>query len=115
MRGDLEFQSIDEDHRPADRTILNSLKEPERSNGTSELIGCQDLSNMDLNSDLVAKVLPGGCVHAAFSPRNDTVVLAAADKQGSVGFWKPPLGCAVYLFRTFGRCKDCRLVLKDVK
>lgn len=92
LRGDLEFKSSDDDHQPADESIISSLKETEKPRSSSELVDCSHLANISLDASLVAKVLPNGCVHAGFSPRNDAVILAAADKQGSIGFWKPPLG-----------------------
>ena len=98
LRGDLEFKSADDDHRSGDECIIDSLRELEKPRSTSELVGCSHLANINLDANLRAKILPNGCVHADFSPRNDVVILATGDKQGSVGFWKPPLGNGVFFF-----------------
>ena len=98
LRGDLEFKSSDDDHRSADESIISALKELGKPRSTSELVDCSQLVNIDLDASLVAKILPNGCVHAEFSPRNDVVILATGDKQGSIGFWKPPLGNGVHTY-----------------
>lgn len=82
--GTLAFQSLNGD-AGSDAAFLGTLNGAVACSGT--VSSTEALRRLKLSAEGVAKVTPKGITHLDFQPRGDTLLVAVADKEGSVGLF----------------------------